>query len=191
MTLELMIITYGYPAVVIGTLLEGETVLLLAGFLAQRGYLELSSVIGCAFLGAFLADQLCFWLGRTKGISFFPQKPFFLQKLEKAENLIYQYKKLIIIGYRFIYGIRTITPFAIGISKKIPARQFVLLNAVSTMGWAAIIGSGGYLFGGVLGIIIDEIKSYELKILAIISIAGIMVGLVQFYRHLISKKLSP
>ena len=49
--------------------------------------------------------------------------------------------------------------------------------------WAMIVGSGGYLFGNALEIIIGDIKHYELEILAAITITGVMVWLVYFYRR--------
>ena len=63
--LESLIDTYGYIAIFIGTLLEGETVLVLGGFAAFRGYLSLPYVILTAFIGSMLGDQFFFYLGRT------------------------------------------------------------------------------------------------------------------------------
>ena len=64
MTLESMINTHGYWAVLVGTFFEGETVLLLGGFAASQGYLVLRWVIVVAFFGTLCADQLFFFLGR-------------------------------------------------------------------------------------------------------------------------------
>lgn len=63
MTLDQLIDTYGYWAILVGTLLEGETILLLGGFAAYQGYLALPWVILAAFIGAFCGDQLFFFLG--------------------------------------------------------------------------------------------------------------------------------
>ena len=56
MNLPELIESYGYWAVLAGTLLDGESVLLLAGFAAHRGYLQLQDVIGVAIIGSFLGD---------------------------------------------------------------------------------------------------------------------------------------
>lgn len=45
MNLEEVVTHYGYIGILIGTFLEGETILIIAGFLAHRGYLELPFVI--------------------------------------------------------------------------------------------------------------------------------------------------
>ena len=59
---------YGYLAVFIGTLLEGETILVAAGFAAYRGLLDLPSVVLVAIVGGTLGDQTAFQLGRWKGM---------------------------------------------------------------------------------------------------------------------------
>ena len=64
MSLTSLIEDYGYLALLIGTFLEGETILVLAGFAAQRGHLEIEWVIVVAFIGSFSGDQLFFYIGR-------------------------------------------------------------------------------------------------------------------------------
>ena len=64
MTLQSLIDTYGYLAILVGTFFEGETILVLGGFAAYRGYLHLPWVIIAAFVGSLCGDQLFFFLGR-------------------------------------------------------------------------------------------------------------------------------
>ncbi len=54
MTLQSLIETYGYLTILLETFLEGETILVLGGFAAHRGYMHLPWVIGAAFV-----DSLC------------------------------------------------------------------------------------------------------------------------------------
>ena len=66
MDLQSIIENYGYAAILIGTFLEGETILVLAGLAAHQGYLELTGVIFSAFLGSLCGDQLFFiWDANT------------------------------------------------------------------------------------------------------------------------------
>ncbi len=66
MTLEILIRNYGYWAVLVGTFLEGETILVLGGLSAHLGYLKLPWVIAAAFCGTLPGDQLYFFLGRRR-----------------------------------------------------------------------------------------------------------------------------
>ena len=65
MNLPELIETYGYWAVLGGTLLEGESVLLLAGFAAHRGYLDLPIVVGVAIARQLPRRPGLLLLGRT------------------------------------------------------------------------------------------------------------------------------
>ena len=65
--LESLLSTYGYPILLIGTFLEGETVLILGGFFAHLGYLSLNWVIVCGLCGTLFGDQLFFLIGRHHG----------------------------------------------------------------------------------------------------------------------------
>ena len=64
MTLTELVAQYGYLAVFAGAFLEGETVLILAGFAAHQGYLSFFWVVALAMCAGTLGDQTCFFLGR-------------------------------------------------------------------------------------------------------------------------------
>ena len=73
--LESFVQSYGYGALFLGTLLEGETVLILAGLMAHMGLMKLPLVILVALLGSFLGDQFYFFLGRRKGGALLDRHP--------------------------------------------------------------------------------------------------------------------
>jgi membrane protein DedA with SNARE-associated domain len=75
MTLETIVIQFGYLALVIGLLFEGETMLILGAFMAHRGYLNLSLVILIGCIVPFASDQFFFWMGRMKGSNFLKIDP--------------------------------------------------------------------------------------------------------------------
>lgn len=177
MTFESLIINYGYAAVIAGTFLEGETILILGGFFAHRGYLHLYMVIIAAFTGSFCGDQFYFFLGRTKGREMLEKHPGWVKKAENFHDMLNRYNTPVILVFRFLYGLRTIAPFVIGMSK-VPSARFFLLNALGAAAWAVVISCSGYLFGHALEIILDDIKKYEVAVFAlIIIIAAALFGL--------------
>lgn len=184
LSLSSIISMYGYPALFIGTFLEGETILVIAGFLAHKGILFLPWVIVAAFLGSFAGDQLFFFIGRKKGISFFKKRESWRPKLEKANRLIEKYNTWIIVGFRFLYGIRTVTPFMIG-TTAVPIRRFFFLNMLGAIVWAIAVGFLGYIFGHVFEAFIGNVKQFELWGIGImLAIAGI----IKLYQHFSGKK---
>jgi len=187
MPLESILQTYGYWALLIGTFLEGETILILGGFLAHRGYLELPWVIAAAFTGTLAGDQLFFFIGRIKGGSFLDKKPLWKPSIEKVHNLFERYQMLLILGFRFIYGIRTVTPFVIGMSR-VKTERFIILNIIGALVWAIVIGTGGYLFGAVFEALLGNIKHIEKELIIAIILIGTAAWAVHFMRKKCKKR---
>ena len=182
MSLERIISQFGYPALIAGLLLEGETVLVLAAFMAHRGYLNLPLVILIGFLTTFASDQFFFWLGRTKGNQFLEKRPAWKPNVEKAKSLLGRNTTLLFIGFRFMYGLRTVLPFVFGISKFDPKR-FVFLNFLGAFLWALIFGIAGYAFGQVMELILVDVSKYEHWIA--LGLAMIGAGVWLYRRHTI------
>jgi membrane protein DedA with SNARE-associated domain len=182
MDLQSLIENYGYAAILIGTFLEGETILLLAGLAAHQGYLVLTWVILAAFLGSLGGDQLFFYLGRKHSQAVLSRRPTWEQKAQKVHKLMNRFETPIILSFRFLYGLRTVAPFVIGMSP-VSFKKFILLNAAGALIWAVAIGSGGYLFGHALEVIIGKAKSYEIYIMGSVAIVGLLVWIFHFYRR--------
>ena len=66
---------FGYFALFLGTFFEGETILVLAGFLAFRGYMDINMVVLVAFFGSYAGDQLWYFMGRRHGRKLLARKP--------------------------------------------------------------------------------------------------------------------
>jgi len=78
MSLEIFIETYGYLALLVGTSFEGETFLILAGFAAHQGYLDIPWVILVAFIGNPVRRSGVFLRGPRHSARFIPSWPFIL-----------------------------------------------------------------------------------------------------------------
>jgi len=180
MTLESLINTYGYGAILIGTFLEGETILVLGAFAAHRGYLALPWVLVAAFIGSLCGDQLFFFLGRWHSQTFLAKHPSWKVRVDKAQRLLERFQRPLILVFRFLYGLRTVAPFVIGMSR-VPIAQFVLLNTAGALVWAIVVGAGGYLFGTTLEILIGDIKRYETAILGAIAAIGVLIWTIHIY----------
>lgn len=163
--MEELVATYGYPAIVAGTFLEGETVVLVAGYLASRHYLALGWVMICAFFGTWIGDSLYFFIGRRWGAKLLEKRPQWRPGAERALRLLRRHHTVFILCFRFIYGIRTVSPFVIGMSGVSPLR-FILLNMVASALWAAIFATGGYMLGSVLERLIGRVEHYETYFIA-------------------------
>jgi membrane protein DedA with SNARE-associated domain len=183
MTLEHVIDSYGYLALVVGTFLEGETILVLGGIAAKLGYLRLPWVIVSAFVGTLMSDQLFFFLGRWQGQAFLLKHPHWQSRAEKVRRMLERHRIPIIIGFRFVYGFRTVTPFVLGMSR-VPVIEFVVFNIVGAAAWASTIAGLGYAFGKAMELLLGDLRHYEKWIL----LSVIAVGTIIWLLHLASDK---
>jgi membrane protein DedA with SNARE-associated domain len=177
-----LIDSYGYAIVVVGTFLEGETVAVLAGFAAHRGYLSLPLVMLAAFAGSFTGDQLYFQLGRRGGDAILKRHVTWAPKVDRVRRLIERHHVLYILGFPFVYGFRTVSPFAIGMSD-VPTRRYLMLNAIGTAVWSAGVTYLGYSLGQAAEALLGQIRRYELGIFSAITAVGAIVWGIHFARR--------
>jgi membrane protein DedA with SNARE-associated domain len=177
-TIEYLVSCYGYWAILIGTFFEGETILVVGGFIAHLGYLKLPYVMLAAFIGSFAGDQTFFILGRLKGTAILSKFKKAQRRVEKVHQFLHRYHDLIMLGFRFVYGIRILTPVVLGTNHKIKASRFFVLNAIGAIIWSLVVSIGGYLFGEALGIIIKDIKHYQFEIIIGMMIIGCLAWII-------------
>jgi len=185
-SLESIIALYGYPAIFLGTFFEGETILILAGFAAHQGYLKLPWVVLAGFLGTLCGDQLYFYIGRRRGTVFLEKRPYWKTRSKRIFDILERHQLLLILGFRFVYGMRTVTPFVIGASGISPFR-FLILNSLSGLLWASLIGYAGYLFGHALDLFLGKLERYELFLFIAIAAMGTVIWCI---RWLLRRKTS-
>ncbi len=172
MNLPELIQTYGYGAFFAGTLLEAEAVLLVAGFAAHRGYLDLPTVIEVSIVGSFLANQVWFYLGRRHGVKLLERYPQYAAPAARAHELLAKYNVPLILSVRFIFGLRTVLPFVLGMGN-ISTLRFQVLNLGGAIFWSVMVGAGGYLFGHLVEQMLGDLKHYEEMLLGVLVAGGL------------------
>jgi len=169
-----------YLAAFVGSILEGETVLVLAGFAVHQGYLTFPLVVACATRGGAFGDIFFFFLCRRHGYALCERFPQWNTQAQRVNGWLLRYQAGIIIGVRFMYGLRAVGPIAIGMSE-IPTWRFVLFNLIGAAIWAPLFTCAGYLFGGTLQWLFADAKRYEEIALLLIIGAAVVIAMA---RHL-------
>jgi len=168
---------YGYLAVFIGCLLEGETILVLAGFACHQGHLSVPLTLLVAVTGATLGDQLFYWVGRYRGPALFARFPSLAERAKRVFVSLDRYDALVVMGVRFVYGLRIAGPIAIG-AVHMPPQRFACFNLLGAMLWAPLVGAVGYLFGSTLEALIGDVERIELAGTVLIVGAALVFVLV-------------
>jgi membrane protein DedA with SNARE-associated domain len=179
--IEQLLSDYGYWAVFIGALLEGETILVLAGFAAHQGYLSLPVTLAIAFVGGTLGDQVFFWLGRRWGKRLLRRVPQWAPRVQRVDDLLARHHAPIIVGIRFMYGLRILGPIVIGASRVRPWR-FFLFNVIGAAIWAPLVGGLGYLFGHAMTLLLGDVEQYEAAALGFIVAVAVAFTIAHRWR---------
>jgi membrane protein DedA with SNARE-associated domain len=147
-----------YGIVAAWTFLEGETIVIFSGIAAREGMVDLVTLIACAWGGSFLGDQLYFALGRHAGARMLRRYPRWQPGVDKALGLLEKYSTAFILSFRFVYGIRNFSSFAMGMST-LSWRRFAVLNFIAAGIWAVCFAGAGYLAGMALQHVVGEAAS--------------------------------
>lgn len=171
---QAILVQYGYLAVLLGTFLEGEMVLVLGGFLAHQGYLSLPGVMIAALAGSLLTDQLFFLLGRLRGRPYLLRRPRLMARVAKADRLISRHRVPVTLGFRFLYGMRTVIPFTLGLSS-VSALLFISLNVAGALIWSVAGSLCGFLFGRSLTVLLVKLGRHEAEVFAGLAILALFI----------------
>lgn len=168
--MEALIANFGYVAVFIGTFLEGETILALAGLAAAHGYLSFWTIVGLAIAGAFLGDQACFFIGRRYGPRILNRFPKLADQAPRVQRIVRRWDAAAVILLRFAYGLRIAGPLVIGTCGISPWR-LALFNFIGTLLWAPLVAGVGYLAGYALHEWLGKLKHAQMGLLVVLALA--------------------
>ena len=151
--------TYGYIGLFLYSLGGGFVALLGAGVLSYLGKMDLATSMSVAFVANAIGDILLVYLARYQKSMMMEGLSKHRRKLALAHIYMKKYGSWIILIQKFVYGIKTLIPIAIGLTKY-DFKKFILLNIPSSALWAAVVGFGSYYSGSVLvefaGIVSDK-----------------------------------
>ncbi|MGO9446987.1 MAG: DedA family protein [Thiobacillaceae bacterium] len=173
------IASYGYLALFLGTLLEGEAILLAAGFAASQGLLDWRLVIVVALAGATLGDQIAFLLGRWKAAVLIAHFPSLAALVPRVRASLERHHEAFILVNRFLYGLRIAGPVILG-TTGMPYWRYALFDGMGAALWAVAITGAGYFFGVAMQTLFTHIKHISEAILVGILVAGFVLRL---WRH--------
>ena len=174
MDLPALLHHYGYLLIFIGTFAEGETLLMLGGYFAHRGYLDLYGVMATAFVAAVCGDQVFFHLGRRHANKLFERFPHLHDKVRIAIHRAERHQNIVVLCMRFLWGLRIAVPVAMGMTR-MNAQKFFWLNLVSAAIWATLFALLGFSTSRVVAQLVDNLHHYELWIAGGLMSVGALV----------------
>lgn len=160
-----------YLITFVWTFFEGETFVLAVAFAAAQGLLSEPLVLASAWLGSFAGDQCWFWVGRNFGLRWLARRPKWRAGVDCALGWLKRFDAGFILTFRFIYGIRNVSSFALGISG-VGWKRFLILNFIAAGLWSIAFVGTGYVFGEAFEHMLGDYAE-RIKIGLLVAVCGV------------------
>jgi membrane protein DedA with SNARE-associated domain len=167
--LESFIQEWGYVALFLYSFGGGMLGLAIAGFFAFSGDLNIYYVILVAFVSNFLGDQFLFTIARNNKEYAKTMMKKHQRKIALSHLMMRKYGSIVIFIQKYLYGIKTLIPLAMGLTKY-DNKKFMLFNLLSSFLWALIVGYTAFTLGNIFIDLLNEYKIYGIAILVIIAL---------------------
>lgn len=181
--MEHFIAQYGYVAVLIGTIVEGGTLLTMAGFAAHHGDLHLVPwVILAGTVGSLVDGLFWFFVARHYGAALVARRQEWRSGMRRMGRWYRRHPTLMIVGARFLPGARTVSFIAAGLSR-VRGAAYAPLNALGAALWATTIALAGYLFGQVLQMMVGNLQRVEGAVFIALMLASLGWWIARWLRR--------
>lgn len=141
--------TYGYIGLFLYSLGGGFVGLVAASVLSFMGKMDLTLSMFIAFLANAIGDVMLFYMARYQKSMMMEGIRKHRRKLALSHIMMKKYGSWIILIQKFVYGIKTLIPIAIGLTKY-EFKKFAVLNIASSAVWTLVVGFASYYSGGAI-----------------------------------------
>ena len=176
--MEELIKEWGYIVLFLYSFGGGFLALVFAGILSYSGELNIFICIITAGISNFCGDQFLFILARKNKNYAKDMIRKYSRKIAYSHLLIRKYGSIVVFLQKYIYGIKTLVPLAMGLSKY-NFTKFTVLNLIATLIWSFIIGFVGFYMGEFVLNLADEFKIYGICFLV-----SIILGFAYFLKKI-------
>ncbi|MEA2050697.1 MAG: DedA family protein [Campylobacterota bacterium] len=157
--MEELIRDWGYIVLFLYSFGGGFVALVVAGILSFSGELNIIYVLIVAGVANFIGDQFLFSIARKNKSQAKEMMKKHQRKIAMAHLLMKKYGSSVIFIQKYIYGIKTLIPLAMGLTKY-DIKKFIFFNIFATIAWTLIVGLSSYMLGEVVYKYIEEFKTY-------------------------------
>jgi len=176
--MEELIRDWGYIILFLYSFGGGFVALVVAGILSYSGELNIIVAMLVAGSANFIGDQFLFTVARKNKHQAKKMMEKHKRKIAMSHLLMRKYGTWVIFLQKYIYGIKTLIPLAMGLTKY-DYKKFMIFNFFATVVWSLVIGLSAYMLGELVYKYIEEFKTYGL-----ILVAAILLTVFYFYRKL-------
>lgn len=181
-------IIFSETGLLVGVFLPGDSLLVTAGLLAARGYINIYALTPALTLAAICGNSLGYFIGRTTGPRLFNRENslFFNKKHAiRAHEFYEKYGRMTIVLAQFLPVLRTFSPVIAGVAG-MRFREFLTYNIIGAFAWIwSMLGIGYFL-----GSYIPGIDQHIGIVVVIVVFLSLLPGLIGGYRARRAKRYS-
>jgi membrane-associated protein len=170
-------IIFSETGLLVGVFLPGDSLLVTAGLLAARGYLNIYALVPLLTAAAICGNSVGYFIGRTTGPRIFNRENslFFNKKHAiRAHEFYEKYGRMTIVLAQFMPIIRTFAPVVAGVGG-MSFRTFITFNIIGAFIWIwSMLGIGYFLGTYIPGI--DQHIEIVVAIVIFLSILPAIIG---------------
>jgi membrane protein DedA with SNARE-associated domain len=180
--LEHLIAQYGLAAVLIGSAIEGDFTLILAGVFAHLGYFPFPLALAAGVLGSYVGDFAWYLLGRLRGPHFRAGRLY--QRVgPRIERLAHRLGAAQLIAARFVYGTKAASMVFWGLHG-MPVVRFAIVDAIACVIGALVFAGLGYGVSGSATVLLGHVRRVQFWLLGALVVGAVLVVLI----HLAAKR---
>jgi membrane protein DedA with SNARE-associated domain len=165
--MESFIQEWGYIALFLYSFGGGMLAIAIAGVFSFTGDLNIVTVMIVAATSNFLGDTFLFYLARTNKNYAREMMTKHKRKIALSHLMMRKYGSWVIFIQKYLYGIKTLIPLAMGLTKY-DMKRFTIYNLMASIIWAVIVGGLAYVLGQVFLDSMEEYKYYGVVIILLL-----------------------
>ena len=171
----------------LGVPLPEDISLILGGFLVYKGAAHLWGMVATGFVGILVGDSLIYLAGRRVGLRVRTRHGWLARvvtpvRRRYVEDLFARHGEKIVIGARFMPGVRAVAYFVAG-SAGMPYARFICFDGLAALCSAPLFVLLGYRFGRHLQEVIELMKRYQLIAVGILLLSVLLWAAVRRWRE--------
>ena len=178
------LLVFGEAAIFIGFVLPGETAVLLGGFLANRGHLDVVTLIVVVVVCAVVGDTVGYEVGKHFGPRILDLGIFRKHRgrLDSAQGMLRRRGGPAVFLARWTAFFRAVMPGIAGLSQ-MRYRTFLFWNALGGIAWGITYSLVGYLAGASYEKVASRLGEGVAVVVAVLVVVGLVVWRVRRRRR--------
>jgi len=176
--LEELVARYGLAAVFLGSAVEGDFTLILAGVASHLGYFPFPLAFAAGAVGSFIGDLCWYALGRVRGPRFRAGR-LYRRMGHRIERLAARLGAAELVASRFVYGTKAASMVFWGLhGMSLP--RFAAVDGVGCVLGSLVFTGLGYLVSGSATILVGRVRRVQLWLLGALAVGVLLVVVINW-----------